>query len=300
MYYTGFADEAGKDIDTQIQATRELGWSCIEARNIDGVNITDIPEERFEEVAGKLSAAGIGVNCFGSAVANWGKDALKQEDFDRSAAELSRAIPRMKKLGTRMIRGMSFAIARDTAPDSPEVEREVFRKVSALVRMCEEGGVLYLHENCMNYGGLSFAHTLKLIDAVRSPNFALVFDTGNPVSSIDRRGRQPYGLQSAWEFYRNVKQFIRYVHVKDAMYVGPAEGVFPKTAYTWPGEGKGDVRMIVEDLLKNGYDGGFSIEPHMGSVSHEDAPYRREDGAYRTYVEYGKRFMKLVEEIAHR
>ena len=28
---------------------------------------------------------------------------------------------------------------------------------------CEEAGILYLHENCMNYGGLSHEHTLRLL-----------------------------------------------------------------------------------------------------------------------------------------
>ena len=36
MYYTGFADEAANDLATQIKATKELGWSNIESRRIDG------------------------------------------------------------------------------------------------------------------------------------------------------------------------------------------------------------------------------------------------------------------------
>jgi hypothetical protein len=40
MYLTGFADEAATDIDGQIRATKELGWEYIEARNIDGVNLS--------------------------------------------------------------------------------------------------------------------------------------------------------------------------------------------------------------------------------------------------------------------
>jgi len=296
MFFTGFADEAGGDIDTQIRVTRELGWEHIEARAVDGVNITDIAEEKFDEVAGKLSAAGIGINCFGSAVANWGKDARKREDFDKSMAELERALPRMERIGCAAIRGMSFAIVRDGRPDAPEVEREVFGKVAQLVRMCEEAGMIYLHENCMNYGGLSYEHTLTLLDRIRSPSFALVFDTGNPVVSLDHRGNEPYRLQSSWEFYRNVKEFVRHVHVKDAVYVGPSKGIFPEARYTWPGEGNGDVRRIVADLLAGGYEGGFSIEPHMGSVYHEDSEVSSEESARRTYVEYGRRFTRLVEE----
>ena len=38
MYLTGIADEASKGIEEQIAATRELGWTHIEARNVDGRN----------------------------------------------------------------------------------------------------------------------------------------------------------------------------------------------------------------------------------------------------------------------
>ncbi len=297
MYYTGFADEAGASIDVQIKATKELGWSNIESRNIDGVNLTDISDEQFDVVAQKLRDADIKINCFGSAVANWAKDPRKEEDFQQSIAELTRAISRMQKLGTEMIRGMSFAVVKDEQPDSPGLEQIVFKKVKHLVKMCEDAGVIYAHENCMNYGGLSHEHTLKLIEAVDSPNFKLVFDTGNPVFTYRRIGEAPYRKQSAWEFYENVKEFIHYVHIKDGTYIGETDGIFPKANYTFPGEGDGDVEKIVKDLLKNGYEGGFSMEPHMSIVFHDDSVTSKDELKYQNYVEYGQRFMKLVEKI---
>lgn len=113
MYYTGFADEAGASIDVQIQATKALGWSQIESRNIDGVNLTDITDAKFDEVCQKLADADVHINCFGSAIANWARDPRKDEDFQYSLAALKRAIPRMHRLGTQMIRGMSFAVVKD-------------------------------------------------------------------------------------------------------------------------------------------------------------------------------------------
>ena len=73
MYYTGFADEAAADIAGQIRATKELGWSNIEARNINGKNIHDLTDHEFDAVYRKLQEAGVRINCFGSAIANWGK-----------------------------------------------------------------------------------------------------------------------------------------------------------------------------------------------------------------------------------
>ena len=51
MFFSGFADEAAKDLAGQIAATKALGWSNIESRNIDGTNIHDLSEEDGELVA---------------------------------------------------------------------------------------------------------------------------------------------------------------------------------------------------------------------------------------------------------
>ena len=128
MYYTGFADEAGKDIETQIRATQELGWSNIEARKINDVNITNISDEAFETICQKLLDAKIRINCFGTDIANWGKDPRNDKDFEESLEMLKRAIPRMQKLGTKLLRGMSFAVVKDDIPDSPEIEKNGVQK----------------------------------------------------------------------------------------------------------------------------------------------------------------------------
>ena len=44
MYYTGFADEAGQNLDVQIKATKELGWYNIESRGIEGSNLAYMSE----------------------------------------------------------------------------------------------------------------------------------------------------------------------------------------------------------------------------------------------------------------
>jgi sugar phosphate isomerase/epimerase len=297
MYYTGFADEAGASIDVQIKATKALGWSRIEARNVDGVNLTDISDAQFDEVCQKLADAGVSINCFGSAIANWSRDPRKDEDFEYSVAALKRAIPRMQTLGAKMLRGMSFAVPKDVKPDSPELEVIIFEKVNHLVKLCEDGGVLYMHENCMNYGGMSHEHTLKLLDNVKSSHFKLVFDTANPVFTDRRIGPKPYRKQSSWEFYFNVKEFVEYIHIKDAHYFGESDDIFPKTEHVFPGDGDGDVVKIVTDLLENGYDGGLSIEPHLAVVFHDDSVQSADDVRYDNYVEYGKRFMQLVVNI---
>jgi len=294
MYLTGFADEASVDLKKQIQATQELGWHFIECRCINGKMLGTMTDAEFDTVCETLEGTGVTFNCYGSGIANWSKHPRKEEDFEASKNELLTAIPRMKKLGIKMLRGMSFLVPKDEVPDSPELEEIIFRKVRELVKICEDHDVLYLHENCMNYGGLSYLHTLKLLDHIPSPNLKLVFDTGNPTVNERHIGTPPYPMQSSWEFYRAVREFVAYVHIKDAT----ATHDEPKAIFTWAGEGCGDVRAIMIDLLKNGYDGGISIEPHVFHVFHDPNASKEanEKIGYESYVEYGKRFEKLLRE----
>lgn len=299
MFLTGFADEAGKDVDSQIKATLELGWKNIELRAIGDKNLATISEVEFETLCEKLGTAGIHINCFGSGIANWSKSPRSQEDFDASKKELKDALPRMQKLGTRMVRGMSFKILDDERFDSPELEKIIFKKVNVLTQMCEDAGIIYGHENCMNYGGQSYVHTLRLLENIKSDNFKLIFDTGNPVFTFRRIGTEPYALQNAYEFYKNVREYIYYVHIKDGIAIKMKDGYErPDVRFTFAGEGSGFVEQIVTDLRESGYDGGFSIEPHVATVFHESddqddtnlAARRR----YETYIKYGRKFEQLL------
>ncbi len=288
MYLTGFADEAARSIEGQIRATKELGWENIESRNIDGKNIHDLDEAAFDAVCGKLQDAGVRVNCFGSAIANWSKSV--EEPFDSSLAETRRAIPRMQRLGAKLVRIMSFAVLKNRAPDD-QMEEERFRRVRELQTMFAGEGLLPVHENCMNYGGMGWRYTLRLVENV--PGLKLVFDTGNPLFTRDCDSDDPEAVQSSWDFYSHVKEHIAYVHIKD----GKRDPQTGKMNYTFPGEGDGDVVRIVNDLAASGYDGGISIEPHMKAVHHDPARQASEDDArYANYVEYGRRMAAIVRQ----
>jgi sugar phosphate isomerase/epimerase len=286
MYFTGFADEAAVSIDEQIRVTRELGWTNIEARRVavddfPAGMIHDIPDAAFDRVAEKLRAAGVNVNCFGSAVANWSK---KIEDpFDITAAEIKRCIPRMQKLGTKLIRIMSYAVRQE----EDQLEPERFRRLREIVRLFADAGITVVHENCMNYGGMGWPFTLKLIENV--PGLKLVFDTGNPVFSDDRAKPAPYPKQSAWEFYEHVREHVVYIHIKDGVF-DQASG---KSIFSFPGEGRAEVPRIIKDLVARGYDGGISIEPHMGTVFHDPNAKHSLDAA-GIYIAYGRKMMDIV------
>ncbi|HNY88034.1 MAG TPA: sugar phosphate isomerase/epimerase, partial [Candidatus Hydrogenedentes bacterium] len=217
--------------------------------------------------------------CFSSAIANWARPVTG--DFAVDVEDLKRAIPRMHRFGTPFIRVMSYPNDPKEPVAEREWRREAIRRTKELSRIAEDGGITLVHENCSGWGGLSAENSNILLGEVDSPALKVVFDTGNPVT---------YG-QDAWEYYQTVRRDIVYVHIKDARKVDGQD------IYTYCGEGDGCVREIVADLLKTGYDGGFSIEPHLAAVIHTGQKADNARQLYESYTEYGRRLMKLVEEV---
>lgn len=282
MYLTGFADEASQDLATQITITKELGWNAIEARGIWGRNIHDLPEAEFTQAAGMLADAGVHVNCFGSTIANWAKRI--EDPFEITLEEVERAIPRMQALGTKLIRIMSYA--RSAGEEQHAEER--FARLREIQARFADAGLTPVHENCMNYGGLSWRHTLELVENV--PGLKLVFDTGNPAITHDLE-KGGGATQDPLEFYTRVREHVVYVHIKDARLVGDQE------VYSYPGEGDGRIPEILSVLIADGYDGGISIEPHMAAVFHDpDAGTAPEAESTAIYAEYGRRLMGLLND----
>ena len=287
MYLTGLTDEAADSIDEQIRATRTLGWRRLEARHVDGQDVHDLSDDAFERVCEKLRAADIQVDCLASAIGNWAKRI--DEPFESSLAEAERAIRCMKRLGTRVVRIMSFAVLEGRSSND-QMQEQRFARLREICRMFSAHDFVVLHENCANYGGMGHPFTLKLLENV--PGLKLVFDTGNPLFLDDRAQPGPHPKQDSWEFYSAVKDHIARVHIKDGVWDGNSQ----QMRFTFPGEGDGQLRRIVRDLLESGYDGGLSIEPNLRLNQTDDDPSAR----FETYVEFGRRFMRLLDELGWR
>ncbi|MEX2580399.1 MAG: sugar phosphate isomerase/epimerase family protein [Verrucomicrobiales bacterium] len=277
---TGIADEAGRDIDTQIAAHRELGWEAIELRLVDGKNVCgDLSDEDFARAADRIEEAGLRVTGFASAIGNWSRRI--DEDFQRDLDELRCAIPRMQRLGARFIRTMSW-VGEGVAEG--EWRDEALRRYRELVELAADGGIFLAHENCTGWGGLSGRHMRELIETIDSPHLVVLFDVGNTIS----HGYEP------WPFYREIKDLIRYVHVKDCR-VNPEGG--RSALYTYPGEGDACVREILADLLGDGYEGVVSIEPHVASIVHLGESQASPEEVYGSYLRYARQTGDLLDGI---
>lgn len=291
MFFTGIGDEAGALLSSQIAAVRDLGWNQLEMRGVQVPgfakgNFHDIPDAAFDQVVAALEAARIGVYCFGSTIMNWAKTI--ETPWDTTVAEVKRCIPRMQRLGTKYVRIMSFK----PPEEAHAIPRVVFERVREVTQRFVDAGLVPVHENCMNFGGMSGAHALELLD--QCPGLKWVFDTANPVFNFDRAKAKPWPRQDAWEFWKAVRDHVVHIHIKDATW-NPAKN---DADYNWPGEGQGKVREILRDARTRGYRGGLSIEPHMVVVFHDaSAPAASDDATRANFVEYGRRLEQLVREL---
>lgn len=291
MKLMGISDEAAPTLAGQLRAAEELNWNNLEMRGVEvpghpKANFHDISDQAFDIALRELETRRLHAYCFGSTIMNWAK---KVEDpFETTLAEVKRAIPRMQRLGTRYVRIMSFK----PGDDEYKIPSEVFRKVKEVVDRFLDAGLQPVHENCMNYGGMSWQHALELLD--KCPGLKWVFDTANPIFNADRSKPKPWPKQDPWEFWAQVRDHVAHIHIKDAKWNEKKNDA----DYTWPGEGDGRVRDILKDALTRGYEGGASIEPHMVVVFHDDkGKPSNEDAMRKNFVEYGTCLEEMVADI---
>ena len=280
--FTGFADEAEKTLDAQISTLKEVGWSSIELRLLDGKNVCDQTDDEWAQTWEHLQREGILVAGFGGQIGNWARPITS--DFQLDVDELRRVAPRMREANTKFLRIMSYPNADENPLSRDEWKAETVRRIKELSTIAEGEGVILGHENCSGYGA-DAAGFLELVDAVDSPAFRLIFDTGN-------NSLHDNDCEVTWEYYVACRDQIDHVHIKCAK----------------PGPDGGDhvachvdedpvQRRILEDLERTGYDGWLSIEPHMKAAIHAGQDVDDTGEAREVWVEYAKRLETLVGEI---
>ncbi|MDQ0791255.1 sugar phosphate isomerase/epimerase [Streptomyces sp. B3I8] len=271
--YAGIGDEAAPGLAGQLTALRELGWSAMELRSVDGRSVADLDDRAFGRLAERLAAAGTEVVCVDSRIADHHRPVTGP--FARDTDELGVLARRCAVLGTRYVRVMSYP---NDGLGEAEWGRRVRQRMTVLARRAEDSGLVLLHENCAGWAGTRAERMLDLLHHVDSPALRLLFDTGNGV---------PHGYGSA-ALLRAVADFVEHVHVKDAVRARTGE-----VAYVLPGHGHAEVRECLTTLLRRGRRGTWSIEPHTRLRPHDGTDTRGDDGV-AAFVAHGRELERLV------
>ncbi len=281
MIITGISDEAGKDINAQIKAHKVLGWDYLELRLINDRNIAgELPDKEFDKVVRAVEENSMHIAGFSSAIGNWARPVTG--DFTKDLSDLKISAKRMKRLGTKHIRIMSWV---GDGIEEKLWKAEAVRRCKELAKMAEDTGITLLHENCTGWGGLSADNMLEIKNEVDSPAFKLLYDLGNVIS---------YGMDPM-EFFNTIRGNFDYVHVKDAN-VNPAGGKSEDFEYC----GKGDAmieKILSTIILEDGYDGFISIEPHIAAMVHKADANVTEEMKSSSYIEYGKLLNNIINKI---
>ena len=238
---TGFADEVSPDFADQLALLNRLGVKHLEFRSAWKTNILDLTEAQLAEARAMLDAAGVAVSSIGSPIGKIKISGNLEPHLDRMrhAAQLA------NDFGAKYVRVFSFFIDKGDDPDRHR--DEVVRRMTAIAQIAEEYGVIALHENEKHIFGDIPRRCVDMVEAVNSPHLKLIMDPANFVQC---------DVSPFTDAYTSMRPHLAYMHIKDAKF--GARDVLPA------GEGDGQVRDVIRALRSDGFDGFFSLEPHLG------------------------------------
>lgn len=268
----GIGDEAAPALADQIGAVAELGWNRLELRTIGGTPVARLDERAFRRAAERLAAAGTDVAAVASKIGDWSRPVTG--DFALDLDELEILARRCAVLGTRLVRIMSYPSG---GLDDVEWGRRARERLRELARRAEDHGLVLAHENCAGWAGGRADRMLDLVTGIGGPALRLLFDIGNGVA----HGYPPLPM------LREILPYVVHVHVKDARV-----GKDGEVAFVPPGAGQADVAECLRSLLRNGYGGVLSIEPHLALRPHLGSGSGSGDPA--AFVAYGRALEGLI------
>jgi len=246
---TGFADEIAQDLDTQIECLKKLDMHYVEMRGVDGKNLIHQGDIKVKEIKAKLDDAGIRLSALGSPL---GKIQIA-DPFEPHFEEFKRAIEIAHAMEAKNIRMFSFYVPQapfSKEPSDAEFEKsvlkeQVFDRLGKFADYAKAQDICLLHENEKGIYGEKAKECLEIMEAFGSDHFKAIFDFANFVQAG----------QDTLEAYELLKDYVAYVHVKDAIW-GTGK-VVPA------GFGDGNLKEILTRMFEGGFCGFLSLEPHL-------------------------------------
>jgi sugar phosphate isomerase/epimerase len=240
---SGFADEISPDLDTQLDVVAELGMSYVEFRSAWGTNVLDLSDSDRARALRSLDQRGIRVSSIGSPIGKIGID----EDFGPHLERMRHAAAVAGEWQAPFVRIFSFWMPK--GEDPARHRDEVMRRMDALAQVGAEAGVMLVHENEKHIYGDVPQRCHDIVTTVDNPSLTLAWDAANYVQC---------GVRPFTDGYALLRPHTTYIQIKDAKLDDGT--VVPS------GEGDGESRETVAALRDDGFDGFFSLEPHLAAV----------------------------------
>jgi sugar phosphate isomerase/epimerase len=238
---SGFVDEISDDFTEQCTVAAGLGLTHLELRSAWGTNILDLDADQLARMQQVMDQHGLRVSSIGSPI---GK-VFVDDDFGPHLERMRHAAEVAQLFGAPYIRVFSFFLRPGSDP--ADHRDEVLRRMRALAEVAEQAGVQLLHENEKEIYGDIPERCLDVVTSVDSPHLRLAWDPANFVQ---------VGVQPFTEGYTMLRPYLTYIQIKDAQ---AADG-----EVVVAGAGDGQVVTTIRALRDDGFDGFFSLEPHLG------------------------------------
>jgi sugar phosphate isomerase/epimerase len=260
---TGFADEISPELEEQLETLAQESMGYMELRSVWNTNVLDLTDDELDRVKSATAERGIRISSVGSPI---GKVPVT-EPFGPHLERFGRAMRVADVMESPYIRVFSFFIPEGQEPG--HYRGEVIDRMGIMASQAEDAGVTLLHENEKDIYGDVPSRCLDILASVDSPALQAAWDAANFVQC----GVRPYK-----EGYASLRPYVEYVHVKDAL--SGSNKVVPA------GEGDGQLPETFSALRTSGFDGFFSLEPHLasaGTFSGFSGPelFRRAAGAFK-------------------
>ncbi len=273
FHLCAFADEAGSDLDTQIDALVRNGIPYLEIRNVDGVNVSDLSNRQVVEIRKRLDESGLSVWSLGSPYGKIGIEA----DFTPHLEKFKRGLEIAEGLGCKHIRLFSFFLPENRPAE--QYREAVIARLSAFVKVAEGSGIVLCHENEKAIYGDIATRCAEIHQAI--PGIKAVFDPANFVQCG----------QDTLEAWNLLAPYVEYLHIKDArrdglvVPAGLGEGHIPALLQVYTG----DILTLEPHLMV--FDGLAALESG-GHVSGIDTlKYKTADEAFDAGAEALRKIM---------
>lgn len=242
---SAFADEAGESTQHQIDALRRAGIDHIDPRNVDGMNITELPVEQAKAVRAKYDEAGVKVNMFGSPI---GKIDIA-DDLDIDRAKLEHLEKMAEVFDCRAVRIFSYFNNHGAAEH--EWRAESLKRLNALVEMAGKLDLVLYHENEKHIFGDPVRRVTVLRDEIHHKHgdrFKLIFDFDN----YNQSG------EDVWAAWQELGATTEAIHLKESK--RQPDGGYQHVPV---GTGDGRVAEVLADCAQRGWVGPLTLEPHL-------------------------------------
>jgi sugar phosphate isomerase/epimerase len=240
---TGFADEISPELEEQLETLAQESMGYMELRSAWNTNVLDLSDDELDRIKAATAQRSIGISSIGSPI---GKVPVT-DPFGPHLERFRRALYAADVMESPYVRVFSFFVPEGQEPG--HYREEVIDRMGIMAGEAEDSGVTLLHENEKEIYGDVPSRCLDILAGVGSPALRAAWDAANFVQC----GVRPYT-----EGYASLRPYVEYVHVKDAL--SGSDSVVPA------GEGDGQLPETLSALRASGFDGFFSLEPHLASA----------------------------------